>query len=1077
VTGTQPSQPTLACYQSATFNTNTCQWDVAGTQPSQPSIACYETATWNGNTCVWDVTGTQPSQPTLACYQSATFNTTTCQWDVTGTQPLKPTIACYEIAIWNANACQWDVTGVPNPPISTIDSACGSYTWNVNEETYYQSGTYSYYENCQDYILILNILSPTTYTNVTSACGSYTWSIDGATYTQSGSYTSVGSCSVDFLVLTILSGSQSVTTQTVCNSYVWANTGQTYTQSGMYTGTTVNCVTELLDLTVINSSNDTSVVSACGSYTWINTGQTYTQGGIFTGTTSNCVTQILNLTITNSTDSTISVSACNSYSWINTGLSYTQSGVYTGATSNCVTQLLDLTITNTLNTNEVVTACGSYTWQGATYTQAGNYTRSSITPEGCMLIQTLKLTMGTPSSSFSDTALCSVTSYLWNGTTYTTNGTYTYLTTNASGCDSTAVLRLVFSSTYITATSSAAVTQTLVANNCGARIYRFSAASVTNANSYAWTIPASYQGGAVSVDSGYTRYSQVIRLRFSSNAAAGLTDSIAVRPYNGCSSGAKKSYRLTNSALTVPAAPTITATIITANTCGARVIRYTGSAPKAATTTTGASTGYAWVLPTGRLGSTCVLDSGTLSGQIIKIRYTNNSSAFQDTVRLAYTSDCGNSAQVKSAVTLAALNPPAAPTITATVVVSNVCGARVVRYTGSAPKAATTTTGASTGYAWVLPTGRLGSTCVLDSGTLSGQVIRIRYTDNSSALQDTVRLAYTSNCDNSAQAKSAVTLTALGVPAAPTFTSTVVVSNVCGARIIRYTASAPKAATTTAGASNGYAWVLPTGAVGSTCVLDSGTLSSQVIRIRYVSNSAASLDTVRVAYTSDCGNSAQAKAAVVLTALAAPAAPASVTQTLLSDICYARTYRFAAPALIGATTSAGAATGWDWTFVGTLAGVGFTVDSGSLSSQVVRITFYSNAAAVTGDSAKVRYTSGCGFGAWRAQKLSNVARTGCPPPPNTARTDAVQPDDAKEEWLNASIFPNPTSNYFNLSVTSSMKNSIVQVRILDMQGREHQRESMMSGEVIKLGSGLKTGTYFVEVIRGRKAKVLRIVKL
>jgi hypothetical protein len=31
------------------------------------------------------VTGTQPTQPTLECYQTATFNTTTCQWVVTGT--------------------------------------------------------------------------------------------------------------------------------------------------------------------------------------------------------------------------------------------------------------------------------------------------------------------------------------------------------------------------------------------------------------------------------------------------------------------------------------------------------------------------------------------------------------------------------------------------------------------------------------------------------------------------------------------------------------------------------------------------------------------------------------------------------------------------------------------------------------------------------------------------------------------------------------------------------------------------------------------------------------------------------
>lgn len=32
----------------------------------------------------------QPNQPTIACYQTATFNTTTCSWDITGTQPTTP---------------------------------------------------------------------------------------------------------------------------------------------------------------------------------------------------------------------------------------------------------------------------------------------------------------------------------------------------------------------------------------------------------------------------------------------------------------------------------------------------------------------------------------------------------------------------------------------------------------------------------------------------------------------------------------------------------------------------------------------------------------------------------------------------------------------------------------------------------------------------------------------------------------------------------------------------------------------------------------------------------------------------
>ena len=50
---------------------------------------------------------------------------------------------------------------------------------------------------------------------------------------------------------------------------------------------------------------------------------------------------------------------------------------------------------------------------------------------------------------------------------------------------------------------------------------------------------------------------------------------------------------------------------------------------------------------------------------------------------------------------------------------------------------------------------------------------------------------------------------------------------------------------------------MPVGTVGSTGTLDSGSLGSQVIRIIYTSNAAASTgDSIRLAYTSTCGNSA-----------------------------------------------------------------------------------------------------------------------------------------------------------------------------------------------------------------------------
>ncbi|MBK0370247.1 T9SS type B sorting domain-containing protein, partial [Flavobacterium agrisoli] len=139
VTGTQPVQPVIACYETATFNTTSCEWDVTGTQPVQPVIACYETATFNTTTCEWDVTGTQPVQPVMACYETATFNTTSCEWDVTGTQPVQPVIACYETATFNTTSCEWDVTGTQ--PVQPVIACYETATFNTTTCDWDVTGT------------------------------------------------------------------------------------------------------------------------------------------------------------------------------------------------------------------------------------------------------------------------------------------------------------------------------------------------------------------------------------------------------------------------------------------------------------------------------------------------------------------------------------------------------------------------------------------------------------------------------------------------------------------------------------------------------------------------------------------------------------------------------------------------------------------------------------------------------------------------------------------------------------------------------------------------------------------------
>jgi hypothetical protein len=136
---------------------------------------------------------------------------------------------------------------------------------------------YSVVSGCHTDYLNLTITSSTFDTTDATACGSYLWSVNGQTYSSSGTYTSVTGCANKILNLTItnLTGTN-VSSITNCDEYYWAVNGQTYTASGSYTAIS-NCVQEILNLTI--NKLDTTQISqtACGSYVWY--GTTYTSSG------------------------------------------------------------------------------------------------------------------------------------------------------------------------------------------------------------------------------------------------------------------------------------------------------------------------------------------------------------------------------------------------------------------------------------------------------------------------------------------------------------------------------------------------------------------------------------------------------------------------------------------------------------------------------------------------------------------------------------------------------------------------------------------------------------------------------
>jgi hypothetical protein len=164
---------------------------------------------------------------------------------------------------------------------TSSESACDSYVWSQNSQTYTASGSYTSTSGCDTYVLNLTITPSTSNTTSVTACGSYVWPVDGNTYTASGTYSSVTGCLTEFLNLSVtpipamptlacyetatfnattctwdVTGSPAapiVTTESVCSTYTWSANGTVYTQSGTY-NYSLNCQDYTLNLTVANVS-------------------------------------------------------------------------------------------------------------------------------------------------------------------------------------------------------------------------------------------------------------------------------------------------------------------------------------------------------------------------------------------------------------------------------------------------------------------------------------------------------------------------------------------------------------------------------------------------------------------------------------------------------------------------------------------------------------------------------------------------------------------------------------------------------------------------------------------------------
>jgi hypothetical protein len=344
------------------------------------------------------------------------------------------------------------------------------YNWNGTN--YSAAGSYTFTTTnaagC-DSVATLNLSVPATITSASSVtvCSNqlpYNW--NGTNYSAAGSYTftttnAAGCDSVATLNLSTKSTSTSTTNVAVCSNqlpYNW--NGTNYSAAGSYTFTTTNAAgcdsVATLTLTIKSPTTSTTNVAVCSNqlpYNW--NGTNYNTAGSYTFTTTNAAgcdsVATLNMSIKATTVSTTNVAVCSNqlpYNW--NGTNYNTAGSYTFTTTNAAgcdsVATLNMSIKATTVSTANVAVCSNqlpYNWNGTNYSTAGSYTFTTTNAAGCDSVATLNMSIKSPTTSTTNVAVCSnQLPYNWNGTNYSAAGSYTFTTTNAAGCDSVATLTL-----------------------------------------------------------------------------------------------------------------------------------------------------------------------------------------------------------------------------------------------------------------------------------------------------------------------------------------------------------------------------------------------------------------------------------------------------------------------------------------------------------------------------------------------------------------------------------------------------------------------------------------------------------
>ena len=372
------------------------------------------------------------------------------------------------------NGCDSTVTlNLTVNPVETTNlsaSICEGTTYTENGFNASEAGTYTQnlqtINGCDSIVTLTLAVNPVANTNLTAAiCEGTTYTENGFNVSEAGTYTqnlqTVNGCdSIVILNLTVNPVANTNLTAAICEGSSYTENGFNVSEAGTYTQTlqTVNGCDSIVTLNLtINPVESTTLSAAiCEGTSYTENGFNVSEAGSYTQnlqTVNGCDSVVtLTLTVNPVANTNLTAAICEGTTYTENGFNASEAGTYTqnlqtiNGCDSIVT--LNLTISTVINNDITAAICeGSvYTENGFNASEAGTYTQTLQTVNGCDSIVTLTLTVNPTYNITIDASINEGETYEENGFSESEAGTYVHTLQAVNGCDSVITLNLTVNS-------------------------------------------------------------------------------------------------------------------------------------------------------------------------------------------------------------------------------------------------------------------------------------------------------------------------------------------------------------------------------------------------------------------------------------------------------------------------------------------------------------------------------------------------------------------------------------------------------------------------------------------------------